>query len=161
MAKIIIALLLIASLAGIITSASTTALPGSVLYPYKIHITEKVDGLLAFTANQKAEFSEDMAETRLAELQTLFKNDTLTSTVEVQLVSAFDTASADVSFRAQALAAHGDSTDAMRIVQNFQTTVSNAVASLPADSSISTHLQTTLSSLSALSGTIATTTIKK
>jgi len=161
MAKIIIALLLIASLAGIVTSASLNALPGSPLYPFKINVTEKVGQFLTFTNYEKTEFSEDIAETRLGELQALFQNGTLTSAVEVQLISAFDTQTTTVETGVQTLVQKGDPIDALQILEDFQTSVANAVATLPSDSSIALHLQTTLASLSALSGSIATSTIKK
>lgn len=160
MAKIILSLLLIASLAGIITSVSSTALPGNMLYPFKVNVTEKVGALLAFTDIEKAEFSEDIAETRLGELRAMLQNGTLTSTAEVKLVNAFDIETTEVAARVHTLAAKGDLGDALHIAQSFQTSVASIVAQLPGNSSITTHLQATLSSISALSGSISTTTKK-
>ncbi len=160
MSKIIISLLLIASLAGILTSASLNALPGNALYLFKIDVTEKIGTLLAFTNNQKAESSEDIAENRLGELQALFQNNTLTSTLEVQLINVFDIDTSLVIKNIQTLVAQDDTADALQVTQNFETHIATVVATLPSDSAITSHLEATLTSLSALSGSISTT-VKK
>lgn len=46
MAKLIISLLLVASLAGIVAGAASTSGPGDMLYPFKTHVNDPIAALL-------------------------------------------------------------------------------------------------------------------
>ena len=156
MAKIIISLLLIASIAGIATTASSTSVPGDPLYPFKVYVVEPIGQVLSFTQNEKVAFSTELAQNRLTEFQTLVQNHTLTSANEVSLMSAFDTQFDDASSSISALVAKGDYPDALQATANFQTMLSAQVAALTSlGAPAISHLQATLDTLSALNAELS------
>ncbi|MDX1608334.1 MAG: hypothetical protein R3251_03940 [Candidatus Spechtbacterales bacterium] len=68
-ALLIIALLF--SFGGGTSLAANDALPGDALYPVKVNINERVEGIFAFNEEAKAEFHLEKAELRLREAEEL------------------------------------------------------------------------------------------
>jgi hypothetical protein len=71
-------------------SAAQGALPGDLLYPIKLSITEKVEAVLAPTVADKATFEMKLAERRIEEAQALAAEGRLDSGVAAELALNFD-----------------------------------------------------------------------
>ncbi|MES2203059.1 MAG: DUF5667 domain-containing protein [Patescibacteria group bacterium] len=69
--------------------AAQGSLPGDVLYPVKIHVTEPVEVALAGTPADKAVVETKLAERRVAEAQTLASQGKLDATTTAELQSDF------------------------------------------------------------------------
>lgn len=67
---VIAAILVIAVSSGTV-AASETALPGDLLYPIKVHVTEEARAALAVTPKARADWAVERAERRLEEAATL------------------------------------------------------------------------------------------
>lgn len=72
-------------------SAAQGALPGDVLYPIKVSITEKVEVALAPTPAAKAQIEVKLATRRVAEAQTLQALGRLDATTTREIEDNFDT----------------------------------------------------------------------
>lgn len=70
-----IAMLLLVAITTSTVAAAEGALPGDVLYPIKIHLTEEVRALTARSPQSKAAWNIERAERRMAELETLAATD--------------------------------------------------------------------------------------
>jgi hypothetical protein len=70
--------------------ASQSALPGSVLYPIKTNVVEKIQSTLATTHEQKAELNKDLAIRRLDEAESLVSKNQLTPEISKQLTTHFE-----------------------------------------------------------------------
>jgi hypothetical protein len=91
---------------GVGTSyAAQTTVPGDLLYPIKIHVTEPIQGALATSASAQADWNAQVAARRLGEAETLAAQGKLSTTVESDLATALDQATdnfdTDVSQLAQ------------------------------------------------------------
>lgn len=69
--------------------AAQTALPGDVLYPYKIHVNENVKVLLALSVEEEAQAALDLAEERLKEAAKLAAEDKLSAEIKLELKAKF------------------------------------------------------------------------
>lgn len=83
------ALALVLIVTGGTAYAAHGALPGDLLYPVKVGVNEPVSGALAFTDTAKAAWHADIAETRLAEAETLAEKGTLTASTSEELAVNF------------------------------------------------------------------------
>lgn len=90
MTKIFLSLIAIAALGGVFTLASGSAVPGSVLYPFKVGVCESVGRIIAVDDASKGNFSLEIARQRLIELQILEQNGTATAERQEYLLNAFD-----------------------------------------------------------------------
>ena len=63
---------------GSLSALSTTALPGDVLYPIKIHVVEEIKSVSIQNKNEKLLWQKYRVEQRFAELDTLVKQGNLT-----------------------------------------------------------------------------------
>jgi hypothetical protein len=70
--------------------ASEDALPGDVLYPVKVAVTEPVIGAFASTPEAKLAWNAKVAETRLDEATALAAKGTLTATTSEELAANFN-----------------------------------------------------------------------
>src|SRR6185503_5412697 len=70
--------------------AAQGSLPGDLLYPVKIHVTEPVQLALAATSEQKAQVNADIASQRVVEAQTLAAQGKLTATTTQELQDNFN-----------------------------------------------------------------------
>lgn len=69
--------------------AAQGALPGDLLYPVKVGITEKVEGALAFSDGAKASFETSLADRRLTEAETLAAEGKLSESDANELKASF------------------------------------------------------------------------
>lgn len=82
--KVIIALVILLGGGGTVAAAENS-LPGSPLYPVKIHVNENVRGALAVTAEQQARWDARVIERRMQEAAKLSADGTLSAEVETEL----------------------------------------------------------------------------
>jgi len=82
--------------------AAQGALPGDVLYPIKVRVTEAVQVALATTPEEQASVHAELATVRLAEAQTLAAQGRLTGEVVEQLTQNFSEHTSRVQALAQA-----------------------------------------------------------
>ena len=131
-----VALLLIIAVTGSATTvaASGSALPGEALYSLKVNVNEPLQGVLAFSPNEKADVEIRHAEERLKEIQLLSaegKNDripdaalkaeqriALARTHILTLVGQSEEAKDAESELSSALSAHADILDAQAIMRD-------------------------------------------
>lgn len=69
--------------------AAQSALPGDILYPVKIHVTEKVQTWFASSNDAEGQFLIDLSQKRLDEAAKLAENNKLSTEVEVNLRENF------------------------------------------------------------------------
>jgi len=82
----VVTILLIAS-TGVSFAAEGT-LPGDILYPVKIHVTEEVRGALTVGSTAKVKWEKDRVVKRVVETEKLIKNKALTPARKVQAEAA-------------------------------------------------------------------------
>lgn len=81
---------------GVSTSyAAQNSLPGDVLYPVKVNVNEQVQGVLAVSEVEKADWSSMLAERRLEEAEALAAQGTLTIEHGEALAEHFDKSTRD------------------------------------------------------------------
>jgi hypothetical protein len=80
---------IIVGASGTAVSASEGSLPGDLLYPIKVGITEPIRGVLAFSSEAKAVWNANIAVTRLAEGEALATRGELTATTSAELAADF------------------------------------------------------------------------
>lgn len=80
-----IAFLLILTITTSTVSAAEGALPGDILYPIKVKLTEEVRTSLTFSPEKKAAWEVERAERRIEEATRLAVEDTLDDTVRTEL----------------------------------------------------------------------------
>lgn len=73
------ALVLIALIGGSTSYASEAALPGDILYPVKVDVTEPIEGVFTLGAAAQANWHEELVEKRLQESETLAQNNMLSA----------------------------------------------------------------------------------
>ena len=71
-------------------SAAETALPGDILYPVKVHVTEEVRAALMSGPKDKANWAVDRASRRLQEAATLAVQGKLTARAQAEINSNFE-----------------------------------------------------------------------
>ncbi len=95
-AMVAVALILVLG-TGTATYAAEASLPGDLLYPVKVNVSEPITGVFAFTPSAKAEWHARVAEARLAEAETLTERGTLTEDTSVALSNDFNAHAAAVT----------------------------------------------------------------
>ena len=99
-----LALVLVLGL-GVGTSyAAERALPGDVLYPVKLNVTESLQGALAVSDEAKAQWNAKRASRRLAEAEVLAQNGRLTAEVQSAIEMQFDKSNDEFDANVRALA---------------------------------------------------------
>src|SRR4051812_25196050 len=88
--------------AGTATAASH-ALPGQILYSFKLGVNEPVRSLLIFDADTKAAFEADLAAERAEEANELFVSGHLDEETQVRLSNNFDSHVSQVQSRLERL----------------------------------------------------------
>ena len=85
--------------------AAQGALPGDVLYPVKVNVTEAVAGALAVSPAAKASWNASVAQVRVQEAQQLAAQGTLNASTTQELQSNFDAHAAAAASYAREVAA--------------------------------------------------------
>lgn len=83
-------LLIVVILGSGVSFAAKDSLPGDALYPFKVKVLEKVEGTLAVSTEQKAEFHHSLAERRLEEAEVLVANNTFNTEAKNELAASFE-----------------------------------------------------------------------
>lgn len=87
--KVIIALVVLLGGVGTVAAAENS-LPGSPLYPVKVHVNENVRGAFAVTANQQVRWDARVIERRIAEAVELSARGELNAEIEAELQAEVD-----------------------------------------------------------------------
>lgn len=106
-------------LTGGIAAASEKSLPGDLLYPVKIHVTEEIREAFAFSPKAKVEVATLRAERRLEEAEILAQKDMLPSDVAATLADDFERHAEKTEQSIGALEASGQTEAADRAKTNF------------------------------------------
>ncbi len=77
-------------LGGSTSLASQNALPGDVLYPVKVAVTEKIVEAVQFTPDAQAEYATELAVRRLDEATRLTERGEIAEDIEAELTERFD-----------------------------------------------------------------------
>ena len=151
MVKIFLSLVAIASLGGIFTIASGSAVPGNILYPFKIGVCESIGQLVALGDGAKGTFSLELARQRLIELQILEQNSTATPARRDYLLNEFDSESQKIQDVITVLQVEEKFDEAKVLIAEFQTLLKQQLAVFTALGSPTVpHLQATLTTITAL-----------
>lgn len=70
---------------GGISYAATNAQPNDLLYPVKVHVNEEIVGALQFTPKAKSTWEMERVRRRLAEIEKMAEEGTLTPEIEMQM----------------------------------------------------------------------------
>jgi hypothetical protein len=115
-----IAVVAVTALIGTSTAfAAVGSLPGDTLYPVKIHVNERVETLLAVTAEARVGVVADQALRRIGEAETLAHQGRLTEDVTKEIETHFRGKAEEVSVRTQFLRESKKSDDADSVEQRF------------------------------------------
>jgi len=114
-------IMLIMGSGGAVAYASQSSIPGDVLYPVKIHVTEPIQYALAFTPAAKAQVDAANALQRLDEAQKLAQENRLTPQYQNDIKNHFNESVARLNTDMQSL---GTTTPA---AQNINASFHNAV----------------------------------
>lgn len=103
--------------------AAEGALPGDLLYPVKIYITEPVRGSLAVGSVQKAQWEATLAVHRLEEAETLAIQGRLSTTTAESIKANFEKSSSTLHALVQSSESIGTSTAMLRVQSHFESEV--------------------------------------
>lgn len=146
-------LLALCSFIGIIAigsgtvSAAQGALPGDILYPIKVNVTEPVEAALASSPREKAETNAKFAERRIHEVETLARRGILDEATAAQAARNFDYYAAQVEKHAKESSREDDRAFITEVADSL-TQVADSLAE--ADDSIDAFSATTLPQTSEL-----------
>lgn len=86
----VIALIIALIVSGGVGVAAQNSLPGNVLYPVKINVNEKLEGLLSVSAKAKADFEAVLASRRLQEAEELSSEGKLDDQIATDIQANFE-----------------------------------------------------------------------
>lgn len=145
MTKIFLSLIAIASLGGIFALASGSAVPGSILYPFKVGVCESIGRIIALDDTSKGNFSLEIARQRLIELQILEQNGTATPDKRTYLLNAFDSETKHIQDQVTVLQVEEKYQEAKVLAMTYQNLLSQQIAVFSALGSPAVpHLQAAL-----------------
>lgn len=127
---IVLTLVLAAALGGGVSVAADKAVPGDALYGFKVNVNEQVEGALALSPEQRANWDIAAAQKRLDEAQTLASNGSLTADNEAKISANFQTHASDVAQQVAVLQQKGDFTNAADIAARFQSTLAQKMSAM-------------------------------
>ncbi|MDO8558291.1 MAG: DUF5667 domain-containing protein [bacterium] len=116
-------LILTLLLGGGTSFAAERALPGSLLYPIKVHVNEEVRGLVAFSAEGEAGWEVRRVERRLEEAEELAHNGDLIGEVKSNIETNFENHADRVNKRIAAFESRLDLEAAADISSDFETSL--------------------------------------
>ena len=109
---------LIVMVSGGTVAAAETSLPGDILYPVKVHVTEEVRVALAPTPKARAAIAVERAERRLEEAATLALSGKLTDEVRAEIDANFERHVEDAEDSGTQLASSNAQEDASEVRAN-------------------------------------------
>lgn len=141
---IALALVLAAAVGGGTSLAAQQALPGDVLWKFKVVVNENVGAALAPSGKAQADFDLARIEDRLREAQKLKAEDRLSAEAEAAIAANIEAHAKSVEQEVAALRAQGETRAAADVAARYQ-------ASLAASGSTIAKVHTILESASSLS----------
>lgn len=135
-----IAVIVILALGGGTAFAAENALPGSPLYPVKVHINEQVRAAVAVGASADANWDARRAERRLEEAEALAAEGRLNADLSARLSERFETHSDRIQDRIEKMEDRGEGEKAAWLKHRFEASVEahNAILTVLENSSTST-----------------------
>lgn len=125
-----VAAVLVVSLAsGSTALAASSALPGDVLFPVKIHVNERVETLLAVTPESQAHVATAQASRRLEEAEELVHKGRLTKEVTKEVEANFTIKAEEVKRHVKKLRDSNDSSGADRAEKRFKENIDSHLRS--------------------------------
>jgi len=103
-----------------ISFAAEQALPGDVLYPVKVGVTEEIRGAFTFSAHAGAQWEAKRVERRLEEAEELAKQGRLTEDIRAQIESNFDMHAERINERLSQIEARGEAAIAAEVTSDFE-----------------------------------------
>ncbi|MBI2023801.1 hypothetical protein HYT00_00150 [Candidatus Giovannonibacteria bacterium] len=119
---IIIAIILALSVGA--SAGAQNSLPGDFLYPVKINVNEKVEGLVAIGDEADARLAIDLAIRRLEEAETLATNGKLNADTRVKVESGFENETEKAEKKIERLKAKNDINAASEVSSEFESSLS-------------------------------------
>lgn len=138
LARLVPALAIVLLVGAGTASAAQSALPGDLLYPVKVSVSEPLQGAFVVTASEKARFHASLAERRLEEAQTLAARGTLDASAAEVVETNFDIQANQVEERLVALE-ESDPASAAEIKVTFASTLETRAALLARSSAESAN----------------------
>lgn len=148
MLKIFVSLVLTVMLGGGVSLAANHALPGDVLYPFKISVNERVEEVLTSTGDARIDGHVLAMERRLEEATALATKGRLDTQTQAQLIENFTLHARTVEGAIATLQTTGQTNKAAELATTFQATLVRQAETLT-DTSIKspTPVQTSLASV--------------
>jgi Domain of unknown function (DUF5667) len=109
--------------------AAQGSLPGDVLYPIKVSVTEPLEGALAISAQAKAQWNASIAQERVDEAAELASNGELSTTTTQELESNF-TQHADAATALNAEVAENDPAEGAQLTVQLRASLQGQAALL-------------------------------
>lgn len=128
--------LIVSVLGGGASFTAADALPGDLLYPFKIHVNENIQQVLAITTKAKADQSAVLAVRRIEEAEALASEGRLTPEVRADIETRFNEHVARFEARAMALAEKDANIEGVADVQSDLEASLRAHATILSDLSI-------------------------
>ncbi|MDE1975416.1 MAG: hypothetical protein KGI49_02825 [Patescibacteria group bacterium] len=122
---------------GGVAFAAQDSLPGDVLYPVKVDVTEPLQSALTFSAEAKAQLAADLAVERMKEALALASKDELDQTKQRQIQSLFDAHTAALASDLVSVS-KADPAKAKDIASKFQASMMAQASALESIASVPT-----------------------
>jgi len=150
---IAIALVIAAAFGGGTALAAQNALPGDILWGFKVHVNESLEGAMSSSDVAKTNWDIAAIETRLAEAQTLAAHDTLTAQTQAEIAANFKEHADGVATTIKKLEDSGNLKSAADVAARFQAVLAGSATGSPLISSVREMLDeaSTLSAAASLS----------
>ena len=165
MLSIFISLIFAVTLGGGVSIAANSAMPGDVLYPFKINVNEKVEEKLTQSSDAAVTLHLANMEERLTEATQLATKGALDEKTAQRLAENFNTHTRAVGGAITRLQATGNTAAAAELATKFQATLTRQTATLvdmgaKNTAPVQTSLASVLASVQAALGAAALTSAK-
>ena len=165
MLSIFISLIFAVTLGGGVSIAANSAMPGDVLYPFKVNVNERVESRLVQDRDAAIALHIATMEERLKEAASLATKGKLDAQTAQELTENFNTHARAVTETITGLQAVGDTAGAADLATKFQATLTRQTATLvdvgtKNTAPVQTSLASVLASVQAALGAAALTSAK-
>ena len=144
-------LFLAVALGGGIAVSANMAAPGDVLYPFKIHVTERLESTFAANSEARVRLHIKLMQARLDEATTLAAAGTLDTDIEAALTQNFTAHAAAAAAEVANADMAGNQAEAAAMAATFHATLAQQAATLT-DTSIKSTPEVQASLASVLAG---------
>lgn len=148
MAYVTVLLLLVSIIGGTLSFTASSALPGDLLYTYKVDINENVAGLVAYSDDSKVRWNFFTLEERLKEARKLALIDRLDVLAQTQVISNISLHVGNILAQSSKLQAMGSLNEASLLSQRLSQTLTIETKKVADTSALgSASLQVSLASI--------------